>query len=75
MMEAIRTIPPKWGKRAIGIRKFRVRAHFDCNDLIGTANAHMAVDIDTPWGLARAPKPRTESLATADERTSEIHLL
>ena len=75
MKRVICLTPPHWDTWAICIRKSRGRPHFKWGDLIETANVLRTHDIGTPRDLARAPKPRIESLALTNERKTNRHIL
>ena len=55
MKEVVSLIHPHWCPGASCIRKFRDRPQFNWGDVIDTVNFLRTHDVDTPWGLARAP--------------------
>ena len=74
MKDVIFLIPPRWGTWASFIRKFRAHAHINWGDLVATVNIIRTHDIDTPWDLARVPKPRIEPIALTYEKTAIPHI-
>ena len=75
MSGVILLIHPHRGTWVFCVRKSRVRPYFDRNDSIATANVLRNHDVDAPWDLARAHKPRIGCLARSTARTTNLHIL